>query len=119
MNYLEKVKKSDKIYSLVSTLEYGDKLTVEYGTDRDGNVRRFNIQNYNSINKNRPTYSISEGIGGYGDSMNIDQVTKTQLKAYTFDMMKNKTTYNFPIHQMKFIKVERKLKGEEYYIPQE
>jgi len=119
MKYLDKVKKSDKIYSLVTSLEYGDKLTVEYGVDRDGNVRRYNIQNYNSINKNRPAYSINEGVGGYGDSMNIETVTKTQLKAYTFDMMKNKTTYNFPIHEMKFIKVERKLKGEEYYIPEE
>ena len=119
MKYLDKVKKSDKIYSLVTSLEYGDKLTVEYGVDRDGNVRRYNIQNYNSINKNRPAYSINEGVGGYGGSMNIETVTKTQLKAYTFDMMKNKTTYNFPIYQMKFIKVERKLKGEEYYIPEE
>ena len=119
MKYIDKVRQSDKIYSFVTSLEYGDRLTVEYGKDRYGKVRRFEIENYNSVNKNRPSYSINEGVGGYGDSMNIEQVTKTQLKAYTFDMMKNKTTYNFPIYQMKFIKVERKLKGEEYYIPEE
>ena len=119
MKYIDKVRQSDKIYSFVTSLEYGDRLTVEYGKDRYGKVRRFEIVNYNSINKNRPSYSIKEADRVLGESMNIDHVTKTQLKAYTFDMMKNRTTYNFPIHQMKFIKAERKTKGEEYYIPEE
>lgn len=117
MKYIDKIRKSDKIYSLVTSLEYGDKLTVEYGTDRYGKVRRFEIVNYNSIDKNRPSYSIKEADRVLGESMNIEHVTKTQLKAYTFDMMKQKTTYNFPIYKMDFFKVERKTKGEEYYPP--
>ena len=119
MKYIEKVRKSDKIYSLVNSLEYGDKLTVIYGADRYGNVRKFEIVNYNSINKDRASYSIKEAGTLLGASMNIEHVTKTQLKAYTFDMMKQKTTYNFPIYKMDFFKVERKVKGEEYFIPEE
>lgn len=119
MKYLQKVKQSEKIYSLVNSLEYGDRLTIEYGVDRDGNVRKFEIVNYNSINKNRPSYSIKEADTLFGSSMNIETVTKTQLKAYTFDMMKQKTTYNFPIYKMDFFKVERKVRGEEYFIPEE
>ena len=110
MKYIEKVRQSDKIYSLVNSLEYGDKLTVIYGADRYGNVRKFEIVNYNSI---------KEAETLLGSSMNIEHVTKTQLKAYTFDMMKQKTTYNFPIYKMDFFKVERKVKGEEYFIPEE
>ena len=119
MKYIDKVRQSDKIYSLVNSLEYGDKLTVTYGTDRYGKVRKFEIVNYNSVNKDRPSYSIKVADTILGNSMNIEHVTKTQLKAYTFDMMKNKTTYNFPIYKLDFFKVERKLKGEEYFIPEE
>jgi len=117
MKYIDKIRKSDKIYSLVKSLEYGDKLTVIYGADKYGTVRKFDIENYNSINKDRPSYGIKEAGTLLGASMNIEHVTKTQLKAYSFDMMKQKTTYNFPIYKMDFFKIERKLKGEEYYPP--
>jgi len=117
MKYIDKIRKSDKIYSLVKSLEYGDKLTVIYGADKYGTVRKFDIENYNSVNKDRPSYSIKESGTLLGASMNIEHVTKTQLKAYSFDMMKQKTTYNFPIYKMGFFKVERKTKGEEYYTP--
>lgn len=119
MKYIDKVRQSDKIYSLVKSLEYGDRLTVIYGADKFGTVRKFEIENYNSINKDRASYSIKEADTLLGASMNIEHVTKTQLKAYTFDMMKQKTTYNFPIYKMDFFKLERKVRGEEYFIPEE
>ena len=35
--------------------------------------------------------------------MNIDSFTNTQAKAYTYDMMGQRTQYNFPLYEMKIV----------------
>jgi hypothetical protein len=45
------------------------------------------------------SYSIWSSFSG----MNIDSLGPTMAKAYTFDMMSQKTSYNFPLYQMEIV----------------
>ena len=95
MLYSEKVKKSKEILKAIKSLKDKEDLIVTYGKDRDGNPKEY------KISANQWTRDMSYGIHEntlFGQGMNIDKITGTQLKCYTFDMMKNKTTYNFPLY---------------------
>jgi hypothetical protein len=35
--------------------------------------------------------------------MNVDKITNTMLKCYSFDLMGQKTTYNFPLYLFKIV----------------
>ena len=100
MNYQQKVKQSKRILKEIKSLEPGDEFEVTYGVDRDDIPRVFTIRAYNGF-KDEIDYTIREGRGYLGGSMNVDKITGTQMRCYTFDMMKNKTTYNFPLWIMK------------------
>lgn len=100
MNYQEKVNQSKRIIREIESLEPGEEFEVTYGKDRDGKPRVFTIRAYNGF-KDEIDYTIRKGNGYLAGSMNIEKVTNTQLKGYTFDMMANKTTYNFPLYLLK------------------
>ena len=100
MNYQEKVNQSKKLIKKIESLEPGEEFEVTYGKDRDGKPRVFTIRAYNGF-KDEIDYTIRKGNGYLAGSMNIEKVTNTQLKGYTFDMMANKTTYNFPLYLLK------------------
>ena len=100
MNYQEKVNQSKRIIREIESLEPGDEFEVTYGVDRDGKPRVFTIKAYNGF-KDEIDYTIREGRGYLGGSMNIEKITSTRMKGYTFDMMSNMTTYNFPLWIMK------------------
>ena len=42
------------------------------------------------------SYSIWSSFSG----MNIDSIGKTTMKAYTYDMMSQRTNYNFPLYEI-------------------
>ena len=46
------------------------------------------------------SYSIWDSFRG----MNIDKIGKTTMRGYTYDMMSQKTTYVFPLYDIKVIK---------------
>ena len=100
MNYQDKVNQSKKIIKKIESLEPGEEFEVTYGVDRDGKPRVFTIKAYNGF-KDEIDYTIREGRGYLGGSMNIEKITSTRMKGYTFDMMSNMTTYNFPLWIMK------------------
>ena len=100
MNYQEKVNQSKRIIREIESLEPGEEFEVTYGKDRDGKPRVFTIRAYNGF-KDEIDYTIRKGNGYLAGSMNIEKVTNTQLKGYTFDMMANKTTSNFPLYLLK------------------
>lgn len=100
MNYQQKVKQSKKILKEIKSLEPGDEFEVTYGVDRNDIPRVFTIKAYNGF-RGEIDYTIREGRGYLGGSMNIEKITNTQMKAYSFDMMSNKTTYNFPLYLVK------------------
>jgi hypothetical protein len=102
MNYQEKVKQSKKILKTIKSLKPGDEFEITYGVDRDKKPRVFTIRAYNSF-KDEIDYVIRDGRSYIGGQMNIDKITNTQMKAYSFDMMSNKTTYNFPLYLLNIV----------------
>jgi len=100
MNYQEKVKQSKRIIKEIKALEPGEQFEVTYGVDREGKPRVFVIRAYNGF-KDEIDYTIREGKGILGGQMNIEKITNTQMKGYSFDMMGTKTTYNFPLYLIK------------------
>ena len=105
MTYSEKVKASKGLLEAIKALGNNESIKVVYGKDYNGQPRQFKIKC--SIYKHSgPTYSIHKDDIFSVDGMNIDALTNTQAKAYTFDMMTQKTTYNFPLYEMKIVTEE-------------
>lgn len=100
MTYSDKVNASKPILDLIKSLQPDESIELSYGKDRDGTPKVFKIRAYSSYN-DEITYSIWNSIHG----MNIDKVGKTTMKAYTYDMMSQKTTYTFNLYQ--FNKVDQ------------
>ena len=105
MKYPDRVKQSKKVLEAIKALGNDESIVVIYGTDYDGKPQEYKIRC--SIYKaSGPSYSIYKndvwGING----MNIDSLTNTQAKAYTYDMMSQRTTYNFPLYEMELVTEE-------------
>jgi len=100
MIYSEKVKKSKKVFKAIKNLKDKEELIVTYGKDREGNPKEYKIS-ANQWTKNM-SYSIYENKV-FGSGMNVDKITNTQLKCYTYDMMANQTTYNFPLYLINIV----------------
>ena len=102
MKYSEKVKKSKKVLDSIYSLKDGEELKVTFGKERNGNPREFRIKCYKNFRGDGFHYAIWEGKGLGG--MNIEKVSKTTLRGYTYDMMSQKTTYMFPLYRFKIVK---------------
>ena len=101
MTYSDKVNKSKDLRELILSLEDGDDIVVEYGTDKyDDKPNTYKIKAYKSDYDNKMSYSIWDSFRG----MNIDKLGKTTMRGYTYDMMSQKTTYVFPLYDIKIIK---------------
>lgn len=101
MTYSEKVKAAQIIIEKVKALNNFDTLTVEYGKDYNNEPVRYKFRVTEW--KSGKSFSIyKDDVIGL-DGMNIDSFTKTQAKAYTYDMMKQRTNYNFPLYEMKIV----------------
>ena len=105
MTYSDKVKQSKKVLEAIKALGNDESIKVIYGTDYEGKPKQYKIKC--SIYKSSgPTYSIHKDDFWAIDGMNIDSLTSTQAKAYTFDMMSQRTTYNFPLYAMEIVTEE-------------
>lgn len=105
MTYSDKVKQSKKVLEAIKALGNDESIVVVYGTDYNGQPKEYKIR-CTIYEHAGPTYSIYKndiwGING----MNIDSLTKTQAKAYTYDMMSQRTSYNFPLYEMELVPEE-------------
>jgi len=89
MTYTDKVKKSEVIKKAILSLNNEEGLDVIY------RGQKYTIQCY--IYKNGDVrYSIWNGVNG----MNIESLGRTIAKAYTYDMMAQRTTYKFPLYNI-------------------
>ena len=102
MNYQEKVKQSKKITKEIKALEPREEFEVTYGVDRKGKPRVFVIRAYTGF-RDKIDYTIRDGNSLLGGQMNIEKITNTQMKGYSFDMMGTKTTYNFPLYMFNIV----------------
>ena len=73
---------------------------VEYGKDYSDKPNTYKIKAYKSDYDNKMSYSIWDSFRG----MNIGTLGKTTMRGYTYDMMSQKTTYVFPLYDIKVIK---------------
>ena len=102
MTYTDKVKASKGLVEAIKALGNDEYVIVQYGTDYNGEPREYKIKC--SIWKHSgPSYSIHKNDVWGLDGMNIDTLTSTQAKAYTYDMMGQRTTYNFPLYKMTIV----------------
>jgi hypothetical protein len=101
MTYSDKVNASNTIKTAILTLEDNGKVKVSYGTDSD-NMPIVYVISCN-VYGNRSSYSIYKddvfGLRG----MNIDTIGKTSMEAYTYDMMGQRSSYRFPLYELKLV----------------
>ena len=98
MTYSDKVKQSKKVLEDIYGLKDGGGLKVTYGKAFKGEPKEYKIRAYMSYNDGM-AYSIWNTFQG----MNIEALTNTQAKAYTYDMMSQRTNYNFPLYKMEIV----------------
>lgn len=104
MKYSEKVKSAAVLVEAIKALKDSEYVVVTFGTDYEGNPKRYRIRCMEYSNpKFENTYSIHSDEWWNGDGMNIQEFTATTAKAYTFDLMRQKTTYTFPLYEMKLV----------------
>ena len=99
MTYSDKVKQSKKVLEAIKSLKNEEKLKVSYCIGYKGEPNIYTIHAY-SGHKDEMSYSIWSSFSG----MNISTIGKTTMKAYTFDMMSQKTTYTFPLYKLSIVK---------------
>ena len=105
MTYSQKVKQSKIVLEAIRSLKDDEHIIVSYGKNFAGEPKEYKIKAYKAYN-DKMSYSIWKHDGFGMDGMNIDSLTNTQAKAYTYDMMSQRTTYNFPLYLMKIVKEE-------------
>lgn len=105
MTYTDKVKASKGLLEAIKGLSDGQSIKVIYGTDYNGEPRQYKIR-CRVWKSSGVSYSIHKDDIFSMDGMNIESLTNTQAKAYTFDMMGQRTTYNFPLYHMEMVEVE-------------
>ena len=99
MKYSEKLKASKELLTAIQALKDGESLEVTYGKSFKGEPNVYSIKAYKSY-KDEMSYSIWKSPFG----MNIDSLGRTTFKAYTYDMMSQRTTYTFPLYEMELVK---------------
>ena len=95
MTYQEKKQASKKVLDAIMALKDEEVLEVAYGKGYRGEPNVYTIRAYKG-REDKMSYSIWSTFSG----MNIGSLGPTTAKAYTFDMMSQKTTYTFPLYEM-------------------
>jgi hypothetical protein len=101
MTYSDKVKASQTIINAINGLSDREHIVVSYGTDYNGEPMQYRI--ICNVFKSGPSYSITKNDVFTMDGMNFSEISKTTAKAYTYDLMGQKTTYNFPLYEMTIV----------------
>ena len=105
MTYQEKIKASKNVLAAIKALGHSEVLQFTYGTEYDystkTNVPRvFELKAYTYKSTGDTDYSVYEAKA-FGRGMNVDKITSTSLKLYSYDMMGGRTTYTMPLYAMK------------------
>ena len=113
MTYSDKVKQSKKVLEAIKALGNEEELKVTYGVGFKGVPNVYSIKAYCSKHSGEVSYCIWNNFCG----MNISSLGPTTAKAYTYDMMSQRTNYNFPLYEMSIVvELDDPLKQLEGYI---
>lgn len=99
MTYLDKVKTSKKLIEVINKLGSDESVKVTYGKDYNGKDQVYCIR-CTIWESGERVYSINKDEVWGLNGMNVESITNTQLKCYTYDMMSQRTSYNFPLYEM-------------------
>ena len=99
MTYTEKKQASKNVLEAIYGLKDQEEIKVIYGTGYRGKPNQYFIKAYWSEHSKEYSYSIWNNYSG----MNIDSLGPTMAKAYTYDMMSQRTNYNFPLYEMALV----------------
>lgn len=86
MKYTAKVKKCKPFFEMMSRLDEDMRMEFHYSG------QTYTLRAYKGY-KGEMSYSVWDGYSG----MNVNKVGRTSLSLYTFDMMKQKTTYTLDV----------------------
>ena len=95
----EEVKGTKKMFE---SMKVGDEINITYKFREFGTMkeRSLTVSAYESIGRVQLSIRATNDILG---SMNIEKVTGTRLKAYSYDLMSQRTTYDFKFEDMSII----------------
>jgi hypothetical protein len=106
MTYTETVKASREMFSNIKAMKDGEVMEFVYGTKYDYSQGKnvpaiyelracigYKDEMYYSVYPARETFALQ--------GMNVDKVTSTSLRLYTYDMMGQRTSYVMPLSKMK------------------
>jgi len=104
MTYQEKIKQSKKVLAAIKALGHDEVMQFTFGTEYCYKAKKeidrvFEIKAFHYKTTGNVDYSIYEAKS-WGRGMNVDRVTSTSLRLYSYDMMGNKTTYTMPLYAM-------------------
>ena len=104
MTYQEKVQASKKVLQAIKALGHDEVMEFTYGTEYCYKAKKeidrvFEIKAYHYKTTDTIDYSVYESKS-WGRGMNVERVTSTSLRLYTYDMMGNRTTYTMPLYAM-------------------
>ena len=99
MKYSDKVKQSKNVLNAIQSLQDGESIEVSYGKNRKGEPETYSIKAYMGY-QGEMSYSIWKSFSG----MNIDKIGRTTMKAYTYDMMSQRTNWTFNLYDINLIK---------------
>ena len=105
MTYSEKIKQSKNVLAAIKALGHSEVLQFTFGTEYCYKQKReinrvFEIKAYTYQSTGDTDYSVYEAKT-FGRSMNVDKITSTALKLYSYDMMGTRTTYTMPLYAMR------------------
>ena len=103
MTYSDKVKASKDLLRAINALEDSQYVVVEYGVDFKGEPKRYRIECSRFREDREKTYRVHKDEKFSFSGMNIEKFSGTKAYAYTYDLMNQRTTYNFPLYAMKLV----------------
>ena len=103
MTYSDKVKASKDLLRAINALNDSEYIVVEYGVDFKGEPKRYRIECSRYSEEREKSYRIHKDEKFSFTGMNIEKFSGTKAYAYTYDLMNQKTTYAFPLYEMKLV----------------
>ena len=88
---------------MFESMKAGDEINITYKFEEFGTMKEKNLTVSAYCTSKRVQLSVRATDSMLG-SMNIEKVTGTRLKAYSYDLMSQRSTFDFKFEDMSIIK---------------
>jgi hypothetical protein len=104
MTYQDKVKASKEVLTAIQAMGDGEVIEFVYGINEHWKTKEITPKVYElrcRVNKRGEfSHSISDPDSSSVSLMNVESISKTSIKLYSYNMMLQKNVYTIPLHQM-------------------